>query len=121
VRLSPLGTAAITGLLYQPQMIDDGDCGASSGMKIGRGNRSIRRKLAPSATLSTTNPTRPDPGSNPGRRGGKSATNRLSCGAASKQNYSYIFDEFRLNGYTRFRSNHFRIVNRNHLGSMHEG
>jgi hypothetical protein len=27
VRLSPLGTAPTTGLLYQPQMIDDGDCG----------------------------------------------------------------------------------------------
>jgi hypothetical protein len=25
VRLSPLGTAATTGVLYQPQMIDDGD------------------------------------------------------------------------------------------------
>jgi hypothetical protein len=42
VRLSPLGTAATTGLLYQPQMIDNGDCGT-----IGRGNRSIRRKPAP--------------------------------------------------------------------------
>jgi hypothetical protein len=29
-----------------------------------------------------TNPTWPDPGSNPGRRAGKSATNRLSYGAA---------------------------------------
>jgi hypothetical protein len=28
VRLSPLGTVATIGLLYQPQMIDDGDCGA---------------------------------------------------------------------------------------------
>jgi hypothetical protein len=46
VRLSPLGTAAATGLLYQPQMIDDGDCGAIGGMKIGRGNRSTRRKPA---------------------------------------------------------------------------
>jgi hypothetical protein len=27
VRLSPLGTAATTGLLYKPQMIGDGDCG----------------------------------------------------------------------------------------------
>jgi hypothetical protein len=36
----------------------------------------------PSATLSTTNPTWPDPGSNPGRRGGKPATNRLRYGAA---------------------------------------
>jgi hypothetical protein len=28
VRLSPLGTAATSGLLYQPQMRDEGDCGA---------------------------------------------------------------------------------------------
>jgi hypothetical protein len=47
VRLSPLGTAASTGLLYLPQMIDDGDCGAVGGMKIGRRNRSTRRKPAP--------------------------------------------------------------------------
>jgi hypothetical protein len=40
VRLSPLGTAATTGLLYQPQMIDDSDCGAVGGMKISMGNRS---------------------------------------------------------------------------------
>jgi hypothetical protein len=37
----------------------------------------------PSATLSTTNPTWPDLGSNPGRRGGKPATNSLSYGMAS--------------------------------------
>jgi hypothetical protein len=47
VRLSPLGTAAAIDLLYQPQMIDDGDCGAFGGMRIGRGNRSTRRKPAP--------------------------------------------------------------------------
>jgi hypothetical protein len=47
VRLSPLGTAATTGLLYQPQMIDDDDCGAIGAMKIGRGSRSTRRKPAP--------------------------------------------------------------------------
>jgi hypothetical protein len=47
VRLSPLGTAATTGLLYQPQMIDDGDCREIGGMKIGRGNRSTRRKPTP--------------------------------------------------------------------------
>jgi hypothetical protein len=35
-----------------------------------------------SPTLSTTNPTRLDKGLNPGRRGGKPATNRLSYGAA---------------------------------------
>jgi hypothetical protein len=37
VRLSPLGTAATTGLLYQPQTIDDGDCGEIGGMKIRQG------------------------------------------------------------------------------------
>jgi hypothetical protein len=47
VRLSPLGTAAATGLLYLPRMIDDGDCGATDGMKNGRGNRGTRRKPAP--------------------------------------------------------------------------
>jgi hypothetical protein len=50
VRQSPVGTAATTGLLYQPQMIDGGDCGEIGGIKIGRGNRSTRRKPAP-ATL----------------------------------------------------------------------
>jgi hypothetical protein len=35
------------GLLYQPRMIDDDECGAVGGMKIGRGNRSTRRKPAP--------------------------------------------------------------------------
>jgi hypothetical protein len=37
----------LTGLLYQPQMTDDCDCGAVGGMKIDRGNRSTRRKPAP--------------------------------------------------------------------------
>jgi hypothetical protein len=44
---SLLGTAATSGLLYKPQMIDEDDCGAIGGMKIGRGNRSTRRKHAP--------------------------------------------------------------------------
>jgi hypothetical protein len=47
VRLSPLGTVATTGLLYKPQLIDDGDCRAIGGIKIGRGNRSTRSKPAP--------------------------------------------------------------------------
>jgi hypothetical protein len=42
-----LGTAATSGLLYKPQMVDEGDCGAIGGMKIDRGNRSTRRKPAP--------------------------------------------------------------------------
>jgi hypothetical protein len=46
-RLSPLGTSATVGLLYQPRIIDDDDYGAVGGMRIGRGNRSARRKPAP--------------------------------------------------------------------------
>jgi hypothetical protein len=34
VGLSPLGIATTSGLLYKPQMIDEGDCGAIGGMKI---------------------------------------------------------------------------------------
>jgi hypothetical protein len=47
VRLSPLGTPTTIGLLYQPRMIDDDEYGAVGGMRIGRGNRSPRRKPAP--------------------------------------------------------------------------
>jgi hypothetical protein len=41
------GTATTTGLLYQAQMIGDGDCGEIGAVKIGRGNRSTWRKPAP--------------------------------------------------------------------------
>jgi hypothetical protein len=34
VGLIPLDTAATSGLLYKLQMINEGDCGATSGMKI---------------------------------------------------------------------------------------
>jgi hypothetical protein len=43
---------------------------------------SLAAIVSTAATLSTTNPTWSDPGSNPGRRGGKPETNRLSYGAA---------------------------------------
>jgi hypothetical protein len=51
-------------------------------MKVTGENRSTRGKTCPSATLSTTNPTWTDPGSNPGLRGGRPAANRLSHGTA---------------------------------------
>jgi hypothetical protein len=56
LRLSPLGTAATIGLLYQPQMIDDDDYGAVGGMRIGKGNRSTRRKPAPAPLCSPQMP-----------------------------------------------------------------
>jgi hypothetical protein len=47
------------------------------------GNPKYSEKTCPSATLSTTNSTWPNPGSNPGPLSWKPATNRLSYGAAS--------------------------------------
>jgi hypothetical protein len=44
--MSPLGTSATVGLLYQLRMIDN-DYGAVGGMRVGSGNRSTRRKPAP--------------------------------------------------------------------------
>jgi hypothetical protein len=49
-------------------------------MKLTGENRSIREKTCPSATLSTTNPTWTNPGSNPGLRCERPATDRLSHG-----------------------------------------
>jgi hypothetical protein len=69
----PLGTAATNRpIVHAPGDYDDGEIGGT----IGKGNRSTR-----SAALSTTNPTC-CPEANPGRRGGKPATNHLSYGMA---------------------------------------
>jgi hypothetical protein len=46
------------------------------------GKTEVLEENVPQRHLSTTNPTWPQPGSNPGRRGGKQATNRLRYGAA---------------------------------------
>jgi hypothetical protein len=51
-------------------------------MKLTGENRGARRKTCLSATLSTTNPTWTDPGSNPGLRGERPESNRLSHGTA---------------------------------------
>jgi hypothetical protein len=78
VQFGALGTAATN----RPIGSSPGDCdGGEIGGMIGRGNRSSRRKPTPNAALSTTNRTC-CPDANPGSRGGKPATNRLSYGTA---------------------------------------
>jgi hypothetical protein len=68
---------------------DDGDFSvflfkwSTGGMKLTGENRSTRIKTRPSATLSTTNPIWTDPGSNPGLRDERPATNRLGHGTAA--------------------------------------
>jgi hypothetical protein len=51
-------------------------------MKLTGEKRSTCGKTCPSATLSTTNPTLTDPGSNPSLRGERPTTNRLSHGTS---------------------------------------
>jgi hypothetical protein len=52
----------------------------STQWNAGQGKSKYSEKTCPSASLSATNTTWPDPGSNLGRRGGKPATNRLRYG-----------------------------------------
>jgi hypothetical protein len=61
-------------------MVDDDECEAVSGMKIGRENRSTWRKPGPVPLCSRQIPH--DLGSNPGLCCGKLATNRLIYGTA---------------------------------------
>jgi hypothetical protein len=77
-----IGTAATPGLLCQPRVImkmivDKQMKCRLAGETEGLGKNLPQRHFCPSQ-----NPTWPDPGLNPGRRGGKSATNSLSYGAA---------------------------------------
>jgi hypothetical protein len=91
-RSSSYGRTAVLRLLVQPCDEDKrwlvffyfSKYSGTGGMKLTGENRSTRGKSCPSASLSTTNPTRTDPGSNPGLRGGRPATNRLSHGTAYK-------------------------------------
>jgi hypothetical protein len=78
VRLSSLDTAAtVWPVIPAP---DDKRWWLWSSLRNAnwQGKPKYSEKTCPSITLPTTNPTWPDPGSNPGRRGGKPATNRLS-------------------------------------------
>jgi hypothetical protein len=68
VKLSPLGTSVTNWSVVSAPMIDDDECGAVRGMRIGRGNRSTRRKPAPVPLYQPHIPH--DLTSNPGRRGG---------------------------------------------------
>jgi hypothetical protein len=86
VRLSPLGTSA-TNWPIVPAPYDRWRWVWSSRWNENlQGKPKYSEKIYHSVTLSTTNPTWPDLGSNPGRRGGKPATNRLSCGTGSRKN-----------------------------------
>jgi hypothetical protein len=78
-----IGTVATPGLLCQPQVIvkmiveKQMECRLAGETEV-LGENPPQRHFCPSQ-----NPTWPDPGLNPGCRGGKPVTNRLSYGAAT--------------------------------------
>jgi hypothetical protein len=96
----------LSGLLYQPRMIDD-ECGNRSNENW-QGKPKYSEKTCPSATLSTTNPTWLDLGSNPGRRSDKPATNRLRYGTAT----NYLWGKKTDNSNSCYKSLVRRIVRR---------
>jgi hypothetical protein len=71
----------LVALHYQPRIIDE--YGTVGGMRIARGNK-WSHKICPIATLSTTDRTWPDLGSNLGFRSRKPAANCLSYGTTYK-------------------------------------
>jgi hypothetical protein len=81
VRLSPLGTSTTKWPIVPPSD-DRWLLWSSRWNENWQVKPKYSEKTCPSATLSTTNPTWPDLGSNPGRRGWKPATKRLSYGMA---------------------------------------
>jgi hypothetical protein len=80
-----IGTAATPGLLCQLRVIvkmiveKQMECRFAGETEV-LGENLSQRHFCPSQ-----NPTWPDPGLNPGRGGGKPATNRLSYGAAKNR------------------------------------
>jgi hypothetical protein len=70
---------------------DNDDCGAIGGMDDCQRRQKYSEKTCPSAVLSTTDPKLCYLDSNPGRRGGKPATNRLSYDIAADKDEICFF------------------------------
>jgi hypothetical protein len=82
VRLSPLGTSATVWPIVPAPANTWWWLWSIRWNANWQRKQKCSEKTCPSATLSTTNPTWPDLGSNPGRPGGKPPTKRLSYDTA---------------------------------------
>jgi hypothetical protein len=84
-----IGTTATPGLLYQPRVIVKMIVEKQMKCRLA-GETEVLGEILPQCHFRPSqNPTWPDPVWNPGRRGGKPATNRLSYGAAPKSTLFY--------------------------------
>jgi hypothetical protein len=90
VRLSRLGTAATNWPIVPAPDDRWWWLWSSWWNEDRRGIPKYSEKTCPSVTLSNTNPTWPDLGSNPNLRGGKPATNHLSYGAAVQNKIRWL-------------------------------
>jgi hypothetical protein len=77
-----IGTAATPGLLYQPRVIVKMIVKKQIECRLAGETEVLGENLPQSHFCPSQNSTLPYPGLNPGRRGGKPATNRLSYGVA---------------------------------------
>jgi hypothetical protein len=82
-----IGTAATPGLLCQPRVIVKMIVEKQLECRLARETEVLGENLPQRHFCPSQNHTWPDPGLNPGRRGGKPATNRLSYGAAYSMGY----------------------------------
>jgi hypothetical protein len=76
------GTAATPGLLCQPRVIVKMIVEKQMECRLAGQTEVVGENLPQRHFCTSQNPTWRDPGLNPGRRGGKPATNHLSYGAA---------------------------------------
>jgi hypothetical protein len=82
-----IGTAATPGLLSQPRVIVKMIVEKQMECRLAEETENLGEILPQRHFCPSQNPTWPDPGLNPSRRGGKPETNRLSYGAASFENW----------------------------------
>jgi hypothetical protein len=94
-----IGTAATPGLLCQPRVIVKMIVEKQMECRFAGETEVLGENLPQCHFCPSQNATWPDPGLNPGRSGGKPATNRLSYGAAFHLHHLCI-----LNEQIRFRS-----------------
>jgi hypothetical protein len=80
-----IGTAATPGLLCQPRVIVKMIVETQMECRLAGETEVLGENLPQLHFCPSQNLTWPDPGLNPGSRGGKPATNRLSYGAASRE------------------------------------
>jgi hypothetical protein len=78
-----IGTAATFDLLCQPRVIVKMIVEKKMGCRLAGETEVLEKNVPQRHFCPSQHPTSPDPGSNPGRHGGKPATNRLSYGAAN--------------------------------------